>query len=40
MTHASDRSPLAGVVDAPLFIVPRVLDDLRAFRQRPKLETR
>jgi hypothetical protein len=32
MTHASDRSPLAGVVDAPLFIVPRVLDGLRAYR--------
>jgi hypothetical protein len=30
------RDPLAGLVDAPLFIVPRVLDGLRAYRQRPK----
>lgn len=28
--------PLASVVDAPLFIVPRVLDGLRAYRQRVK----
>lgn len=26
------RDPLASVVDAPLFIVPRVLDGLRAYR--------
>ena len=26
------RDPLADVVDAPLFIVPRVLDALRAYR--------
>ena len=26
------RDPLAGLVDAPLFIVPRVLDGLRAYR--------
>jgi hypothetical protein len=26
------RDPLASVVDAPLFIVPRVLDALRAYR--------
>ena len=26
------RDPLADVVDAPLFIVPRVLDGLRAYR--------
>ena len=26
------RDPLAGMADAPLFIVPRVLDRLRAFR--------
>lgn len=26
------RDPLAAVVDAPLFIVPRVLDGLRAYR--------
>jgi len=30
------RDPLAGLVDAPLFIVPRVLDGLRAYRQRPR----
>jgi thiamine monophosphate kinase len=30
------RDPLADVVDAPLFVVPRVLDGLRAYRQRPK----
>lgn len=30
------RDPLAAVVDAPLFIVPRVLDALRAFGQRPR----
>jgi hypothetical protein len=30
------RDPLADVVDAPLFIVPRVLDGLRAYRQRAK----
>jgi len=28
------RDPLAHVVDAPLFIVPRVLDGLRAYRAR------
>jgi hypothetical protein len=28
------RDPLANVVDAPLFIVPRVLDGLRAYRAR------
>ena len=42
------RDPLGDVVDAPLFIVPRVLDGLRAFRpsfddlpepQRSRLET-
>jgi hypothetical protein len=32
------RDPLADLVDAPLFIVPRVLDGLRAYRARPKLE--
>ena len=26
------RDPLAAVVDAPLFIVPRVMDGLRAYR--------
>jgi hypothetical protein len=26
------RDPLANVVDAPLFVVPRVLDALRAYR--------
>lgn len=26
------RDPLANVVDAPLFIVPRVMDGLRAYR--------
>ncbi|MGB9109614.1 MAG: DUF4844 domain-containing protein [Telluria sp.] len=31
------RDPMAGVEDAPLFIVPRVLDQLRAFREGPKL---
>ena len=31
------RDPLADAADAPLFIVPRVLDELRAYRQRPKL---
>jgi len=30
------HDPLAGVVDAPLFIVPRVLDALRAYRERPR----
>lgn len=30
------RDPLAGLPDAPLFIVPRVLDALRAFQERPK----
>jgi hypothetical protein len=30
------RDPLASLVDAPLFIVPRVLDGLRAYRQRPR----
>ncbi len=30
------RDPLANVVDAPLFIVPRVLDGLRAYRAGPK----
>jgi hypothetical protein len=28
------RDPLADVVDAPLFIVPRVLDALQAYRAR------
>jgi hypothetical protein len=28
------RDPLADLADAPLFIVPRVLDGLRAYRQR------
>jgi hypothetical protein len=36
MTHASERSPLAGVVDAPLFIVPRVLEGLRTYRAQAK----
>jgi len=31
------RDPLADVIDAPLFIVPRVLAGLRAFRQQPRL---
>jgi hypothetical protein len=31
------RDPMAGVKDAPLFIVPRVLEGLRAFRDGPKL---
>jgi hypothetical protein len=31
------RDPMAEVKDAPLFIVPRVLDGLRAFRDGPKL---
>ena len=31
------RDPMAEVKDAPLFIVPRVLDALRAFREGPKL---
>jgi hypothetical protein len=31
------RDPMAEVKDAPLFIVPRVLDQLRAFRAGPKL---
>jgi len=31
------RDPLAAVVDAPLFIVPRVLDRLRAYRGQPRL---
>jgi hypothetical protein len=31
------RDPMAEVKDAPLFIVPRVLDQLRAFREGPKL---
>ena len=26
------RDPLANVVDAPLFVVPRVMDGLRAYR--------
>jgi hypothetical protein len=30
------RDPLADVADAPLFIVPRVLDALRAYRARAK----
>jgi len=30
--------PLSDLEDAPLFIVPRVLDRLRAFRARPRLE--
>ena len=30
------RDPLSGVVDAPLFIVPRVLDALRAFGRQPR----
>lgn len=32
-----DYDPIADVEDAPLFIVPRVLDGLRAFRAAPKL---
>ena len=32
-----ERDPLRDVVDAPLFIVPRVLDALRAYRAAPKL---
>ena len=31
------RDPMADVRDAPLFIVPRVLDGLRAYRDGPKL---
>jgi hypothetical protein len=31
------RDPMAMVKDAPLFIVPRVLEGLRAFRDSPKL---
>jgi hypothetical protein len=31
------RDPMAEVKDAPLFIVPRVLDGLRAYREGPKL---
>jgi hypothetical protein len=31
------RDPMAAVKDAPLFIVPRVLAGLRAFRDGPKL---
>lgn len=31
-----ERDPLSGMADAPLFIVPRVLDGLRAYR--PALE--
>lgn len=31
------RDPLRDVVDAPLFIVPRVLDRLRDYRAAPKL---
>lgn len=27
-----DRDPLQGVADAPLFIVPRVMEGLRAYR--------
>lgn len=34
MTTTAD--PLSSVVDAPLFIVPRVLDALRACRERPR----
>ena len=30
------RDPLSDVVDAPLFIVPRVLESLRAYRASPK----
>ena len=30
--------PLSAIEDAPLFIVPRVLNRLRAFRARPRLE--
>ena len=30
------RDPLADLADAPLFIVPRVLEGLRAYRQRVK----
>ena len=33
-----DHDPLSDVEDAPLFVVPRVLDGLRAFRARPRLE--
>jgi len=31
------RNPLEFVVDAPLFVVPRMLDGLRAHRDGPKL---
>jgi hypothetical protein len=31
------RDPMAEVRDAPLFVVPRMLDQLRAFRDGPKL---
>lgn len=31
------HDPLAGLADAPLFIVPRVLDALRAYRQQATL---
>jgi len=30
--------PLSAIEDAPLFIVPRVLDGLRAYRQQPRLQ--
>jgi hypothetical protein len=31
------RDPMAEVRDAPLFVVPRMLDQLRAYREGPKL---
>lgn len=31
------RDPFGHVVDAPLFVVPRMLDALRAYRDGPKL---
>lgn len=30
------RDPLSGVIDAPLFVVPRVLERLRAYRASAK----
>ena len=34
---AAPRDPFDHVVDAPLFVVPRMLDALRAYRDGPKL---
>jgi hypothetical protein len=31
------RDPMSSVTDAPLFVVPRMLEQLRAFRDGPKL---